>query len=142
MVGDYYDGNPYNIDKATLKQAQKDSILQWLGWSNDIKEILKDADIFVLPSYREGVPRAAIEAASMGKPIITTKAVGCKEVVEDNINGFLVPIKNIKLLTEKLDILIADKNLREKMGAASRKMAEKKFNVGQVVQEYLELYKC
>jgi N,N'-diacetylbacillosaminyl-diphospho-undecaprenol alpha-1,3-N-acetylgalactosaminyltransferase len=114
--------------------------VKYLGFRRDIKELISICDIFVLPSYREGVPRTLLEASAMGKPIVTTDAVGCREVVEDNKNGFLVPIKNYKELAKRIEILIDNQNLREKFGKYGRIKAEKEFDIKVVVRKYMEVY--
>jgi N,N'-diacetylbacillosaminyl-diphospho-undecaprenol alpha-1,3-N-acetylgalactosaminyltransferase len=114
--------------------------VKYLGFRKDIKELISICDIFVLPSYREGVPRTILEAASMDKPIVTTDAVGCREVVEDNKNGFLVPVKDYIELANKIEILINDADLREKFGKYSREKAVKEFDVKIVVKQYMKLY--
>jgi len=98
------------------------------------------SDIYVLPSYREGVPRTLLEATSMAKPIITTNTVGCREVVKNGENGFLVPIKNSKLLAKKIEALLSDVDERKIMGENGRILAIKEFDVKRVVTQYLELY--
>ena len=111
-----------------------------MGHRNDIKNQIASCDIFVLPSYREGVPRTLLEASSMGKPIVTTNSVGCKEVVDDGINGFLVPIKDSKSLAEKIKNLANNYELRENMGKASREKALNEFDIKVIVEQYLRLY--
>jgi glycosyltransferase involved in cell wall biosynthesis len=90
--------------------------------------------------YREGVPKSLIDACAVGRPIVTTNSVGCKDVVDDGVNGFLVPIKDSKALAEKLRILIEDKDLRIKMGRAAREKAEREFNIEDVVKKHLDIY--
>ena len=114
--------------------------VKYLGFRSDIKELIEKADIIVLPSYREGVPRTLIEAASMSKPIVTTNAPGCKEVVEDGVNGFLVPIKDYKSLAKKIEILRDNPSLREEFGKNSRIKAVKEFDIKAVVDKYLKVY--
>lgn len=138
LVGDIDKGNPSSASKEYLNEQK--SII-WLGHRDDIAELISICDIFTLPSYREGVPRTLLEASSMAKPIVTTDAVGCKEVVSENINGFLIPIKNPLALADKLKILIGDKSLREKFGTNSQIKAKKEFDVNIVVDKYLEIYK-
>jgi N,N'-diacetylbacillosaminyl-diphospho-undecaprenol alpha-1,3-N-acetylgalactosaminyltransferase len=98
-------------------------------------------DIFILPSYREGIPRTLLEAASMGKPIITTNTIGCKEVVEDGKNGYLVPPKDIKALEEAIERLILDSNLRKNFGNYSREKAIREYDLEKIVIRYMDLYK-
>ncbi len=114
--------------------------VKFLGLRDDIKELISKSDIVVLPSYREGVPRTLLEATSMSKAIVTTNAPGCKEVVEDGVNGFLVPIKDYKSLAEKIEVLIDNKELREKFGKNSRIKAVNEFDIKVVVDKYLKVY--
>ena len=86
------------------------------------------------------MPRTLLESSAMGKAIVTTDAVGCREVVEDNKNGFLVPIKNYKELVKKIEILIDNQNLREKFGKYGRIKAKKEFDIKVVVRKYMEVY--
>ncbi len=136
LIGDTDEGNISCASKNFLISGN----VNWLGHRDDIKEQIDKCDIFVLPSYREGVPRTLLEAASMAKPIVTTDAIGCREVVDENINGFLVPIANSKVLAQKIKLLSKDKQLRENMGKASRLKAEKEFDISVVVKQYLKVY--
>lgn len=141
VAGDFYKGNPYNIDKKAIQNAIDEGTITFLGWREDIKELLDDSYIFVLPSYREGLPRTAIEAASMSKPIITTKTVGCKEAVDDGYNGFLTPLKNHTEITKAIIKLLEDKNLYTKMSQNSRKKALKEFDIEVIVKNHIDIYK-
>jgi N,N'-diacetylbacillosaminyl-diphospho-undecaprenol alpha-1,3-N-acetylgalactosaminyltransferase len=137
LVGGLDEGNKFGIKKEILHEYD----ILWLKERTDIKELLSITDIFVLPSYYgEGVPRTLLEAASMAKPIITTNHTGCKEVVEDGKNGFLVPIKDYKTLAQKLEILIDNPDLREKFGKNSREKAKKEFDIKIIVDKYLKVY--
>ena len=136
LIGDTDDGN---ISCAT-EEFLNSGYVEWMGHRDDIKEQIAKCDIFVLPSYREGIPRTLLEASSMSKPIVTTNTVGCKEVVDDGYNGFLVPIKDAKELAKKIKILLDDAVLREKMGQNSREKAIKEFDVKIVVDQYLKVY--
>ncbi len=136
LVGDTDAGNPSCADPDFLNQPH----VLWLGHRNDILELTAMADIYVLPSYREGVPRTLLEAASMAKPIVATDVVGCKEVVEHHKNGLLVPPKNVPALTAAIQTLLDDEALCKTMGAYGRSKAINEFDVNQVVAQYLELY--
>lgn len=115
--------------------------IKWLGFQKDIRPILEQSHIMAFPSYyREGVPKSLIDACAVGRPIVTTNSIGCKDVVDDGVNGFLVPVKDSKALAEKLRILLDNKELRIKMGQASRKKAEKEFDLENVVNKHLEIY--
>ena len=115
--------------------------VKYLGFRKDIKELLSICDIFVLPSYREGIPRTLLEAASIEKPIVTTDTVGCREVVDDGLNGFLVPIKDSKALAERIEFLIDNPKVRLEFGKKGREKVLKEFDVKIVVEQYFRLYK-
>ncbi len=130
-----------DIDKGNKNAFMPDfKNVRFLGFRDDIKEIISISDIVVLPSYREGTPRTLLEAGAMAKPLVTTDAPGCREVVVDGYNGFLVPVKDCKTLAEKIKILIENENLRKKFGNNSRELIKKEFDIKIVVQKYLELY--
>jgi glycosyltransferase involved in cell wall biosynthesis len=133
--------NPKGYKAEELRQLCDGKYIQWLGHRTDVRELLMQSHIVTLPSYyREGLPKSLIEAAAIGRPIITTNSYGCKDTVDDGINGFLIPIQNSNALADKLRILINDKNLREKMGRCGRLKAEKEFSIINVVNKHLEIY--
>ncbi len=135
------DANPKAIKQKELETACDGDYIQWLGHRTDIFELLKSSHIVSLPSYyKEGIPKSLIEATAIGRPIVTTNSIGCKETVIDGYNGYLVPIKDSKSLAAKLSVLIESKELREQMGINSRKLAEKEFSINFVVDKHLELY--
>ncbi len=136
LVGDIDEGNPSSADKAYLEEGN----VLWLGHRDDVLVLTAMSDIYVLPSYREGVPRTLLEAASMAKPIVTTDTVGCREVVKDGYNGFLVPVKNITMLADKIEYLIKHSDKRKIMGKNGRILAIKEFDIHKVVEQYIKLY--
>ena len=129
-----------SIDLNLLKKWNNQGIIEWLGFVNNVDEILKNIDILCLPSYREGLPKALIEGAARGLPIVTTNTVGCKDVVKDGLNGFLVPIKNSISLAKAISILVKDDDLRFKMGCQSLKIAIDKFASSKIINQTLEIY--
>lgn len=136
------DVNPLAISEKQLNDLCDGEYLVWLGQRNDIKEILEASHIVAFPSYyKEGLPKSLIEAAAIGRPIITTNSVGCKDVVADGYNGFLIPVKNSKILAEKLEILIENRELRIEFGKNSRLVAERDFAIEKVIDKHLEIYK-
>jgi len=139
LAGNVDEGNPSSASRDYLR-AQHDIV--WLGHRSDVAELTALCDVYVLPSYREGVPRTLLEAAAMGKPIVTTDTVGCREVVEDGVNGILVPVRDSIGLAGAIERLLADDRLRVELGAQGRVKAIREFDVRQVVQQYLELYGC
>jgi len=141
LVGDFDRGNPFCIDKDKFYYFIQKNIIKFLDQRDNIKELIALCDVFVLPSYREGIPRTLIEAALMGKPIVTTNAIGCKEVVDHGRNGFLIPKKDSNALAEAIEILIKNKKLREKFGKYSRQKAIKEFDKNIVIEKTISLYK-
>ena len=140
VAGDYDRGNPFNLEKETMDNAIKEGTVTFLGWQSDVRPLYEMSDIFVLPSYREGMPRTAIEAASMSLPIVTTDTVGCREVVDDGVNGFLVPVGDHVLLAAKILTLLNDDKLYEKMAQKSREKAVAEFDIQTIVAQHLSLY--
>jgi len=136
LIGDTDVGNLSCADAAFLHSGA----VEWLGHRDDIKEQIELCDIFVLPSYREGIPRTLLEAASLAKPIVTTDAIGCKEVVDDGVNGFLVRVADSASLATAIKKLIDDRNLRDSFGKNGRIKAIKEFDVDIVVKKYLDIY--
>ena len=100
------------------KQLEQTETFRYVGKRTDVRNILAVSDIVTLPSYHEGVPRSLLEGMAMGKPIVTTDAPGCRETVEDGVNGFLVPVKNPELLARALYELVIDREKREAFGKA------------------------
>jgi len=113
--------------------------IDYKGSTDDVRPYIKNSHVYVLPSYHEGLPRSTLEAMSMGRPILTTNTVGCKETVEEGINGFKVPVKSPEALAKKMIWFIENSNQIERMGIESRKMAEDKFDVHRVNKEMLKI---
>jgi glycosyltransferase involved in cell wall biosynthesis len=132
--------NPNVVPETDLKSWDNQGFISWLGEVSDIRPIMAESDVVVLPSYREGIPRALLEAAAMAKPIITTDAVGCKEVVDDEVNGLLVPVKDAPALARAMERMIDDPEMRKRMGKAGRKKVERKFDEKIVIQKILKIY--
>lgn len=140
LAGDIDLLNPSSLNRQTLINWNKEGVIEWLGWVDNIDKVLTETDIICLPSYREGLPKALLEGASFGLPIVTTDTVGCRDVVDEGINGFLVPIKNIDKLANKISLLMADKNLRCKMGKESLRIAKTKFSESIINDQTLSIY--
>lgn len=132
VLGSFDEKNPFSLSKKVLDDYIKSGIITYPGFVNNPNEWIKNSSVFVLPSYREGVPRSTQEAMAIGRVIITTNSVGCKETVVDGVNGYLVPICDYKSLVSKMELFINDPNLIDKMGKESRKIAEQKYNVADV----------
>lgn len=137
FVGSPDEGNRSSVTETFMKEQ---TAIHYLGHQNNIRHILSQSDIFVLPSYREGLPRTSMEALSMGLPIVTTDVVGCRETVDEGINGFLVPPYNALALAEAIKKLIENPDLRSRMGQAGREKALREFDVATIVDKHLEVY--
>lgn len=135
------DDNPKAIKKEELEAKCDGKYIQWLGYRTDVLDLLKDCHIVAFPSYyKEGLPKSLIEATAIGRPIVTTDSIGCRETVVDGYNGFLIPIKNSKALADKLQVLFDNKELRIKMGRNSRMLAERDFSIENVIEKHLKIY--
>ncbi|HBG28776.1 MAG: hypothetical protein A2Y10_07060 [Planctomycetes bacterium GWF2_41_51] len=135
---------PEKVDRIsmdTVKQYGIENRTVYLGERDDISEILACCDIYTLPSWREGFPRSAIEAAAMGLPIVTTDIRGGRQVVENNKNGLLVELKNANELKKTLIKLIKNQNLRTQMGKAGLEKAQKEFDENKVCEIVVNTYK-
>lgn len=134
--------NPKALQEHELRAMCDGDYIQWLGFRSDVCDLLKRCHIVAFPSYyREGVPKSLIEASAIGRPIITCNSVGCKDVVDDGVNGYLIEPKNVQQLAARLKQLIDDKALRMEMGRKSREKAERDFAIEKVVEVHMELYK-
>ena len=133
--------NPGALGKADLEAMCDGSYIRWLGHKDDIAELLKASHIVAFPSYyREGVPKSLIEACAVGRPIVTTDSIGCRDVVEDGYNGYLVPVRDSAALADRLLELMENEALRVEMGRNGRKKAEREFSLEDVVDRHLQLY--
>jgi len=132
--------NPTAISREQMSIWTAEGFVRYLGVSDDVRKEIAEADCVVLPSfYREGIPRSLLEAAAMGRPIITTDAVGCKEVVEDGVTGFLCQRQNAESLAEAmLKIIELSPATRQEMGRRGRLKVEGEFDEKTVIGRYLE----
>jgi N,N'-diacetylbacillosaminyl-diphospho-undecaprenol alpha-1,3-N-acetylgalactosaminyltransferase len=139
VVGSIDAGNPWSLSQEAIDRFSQERVAEFVGWC-DPKPYFKQADIFVLPSYREGLPRTAIEAAAMGLAIVTTDSVGCRESVIDQKTGILVKPQDTHALKKAIEKLIDQPEKRAAMGEAGRKLAIERFDIRQIVTAYLALY--
>lgn len=133
------DTNPGALSRTEIEAWVAEGVLEWPGHVPDVRLLMAEASVFVLPSYyREGVPRSTQEAMAMARPIITTDAPGCRETVIDGKNGFMVMVKDIATLAAAMEKFILQPELIEKMGLASRRIAEERFDVKKINQTILQ----
>lgn len=132
------DENPGAISVKQITDWHESGVLSWYGHV-PVAEFLAQASVFVLPSYREGVPVSTMEAMAMGRPILTTDVPGCRETVSQGVNGFMVEPRNAMALADKMVWMIENASYLPAMGRASRKMAEEKFNAQTINAKLTEI---
>jgi glycosyltransferase involved in cell wall biosynthesis len=140
LLGRRDERNPTVVSQRELEAWEAEGAVTWLGEVLDVRPFVRRADVVVLPSYREGTPRALLEAAALGKPLITTDAVGCREVVDDGINGLLVPVQDAKALAQARMRMIEQPAMRERMGRAGRQKVEQEFDERMVLEKIVQVY--
>lgn len=140
LVGGPDENNPTSVPQEQLDAWVEEGLVEVWGHRSDMPNILTEAHIVCLPSFREGLPKVLIEASGCGRPLIATDVPGCREIVQDGENGILVPAKNAERLADAIAILLADKTLRQRMGKRAREIAEEGFAVQKVIQQTLQLY--
>ena len=141
LVGAPDEGNPNAVSEPELRAWQSEGLVTWLGPRQDIAALLAGAHIACQPStYREGLPKSALEALAAGKPLVATDIPGCREAVIDNVTGFLVPPRDPSALAAALAKLIDDPALRARMGQAARLYAEQNFADAIICQKTLLVY--
>ena len=140
LVGDPDDDNRGAISRDQLKAWQTEGVIEWWGFRPDVENILAQATISCLPSYREGLPKSLLESLAMGLPCIATDVPGCREAVIDGVNGLLVPARDSQALANAIDRLLSNHEMRQQFGQASRKMAVDEFSREIVNEQTLTLY--
>ena len=131
---------PDALPAAVLARARERGV-QLLGQRDDVDALYAAMDVFVLASHREGFPRAAMEAAAMGLPIVATDIRGCRQVVEPGTTGLLVPVRDSGAIATALRTLVDDPALRAAMGASGRARAQEHFDERRVVKVVMDTYR-
>lgn len=133
--------NPASIDEETLVAWNAEPFIEWIGFQHDMPALIAQSHIVCLPSfYREGIPKALIEAASCGRPLVSTDMPGCREIVRDGHNGLLAPPRDPARLAEALGKLIGDAELRKTMGRNGREMVLRRFSTQQIIAQTMQVY--
>jgi glycosyltransferase involved in cell wall biosynthesis len=141
LVGASDPANPGSIAESQLRAWAETGVVEWWGWRDDMADVLREAHIVCLPSYREGLPKSLIEAAASGRPIVTCDVPGCREAVIPDETGILVPARDASALARALGALIGDAPRRQAMGARARQLALEKFSMQRVAAETIDLYR-
>lgn len=140
LVGSVDAANPTSFTDADVSAWVHDDLVEWWGHRADMPEVLGAAQLVVLPSYREGLPKVLIEAAACGRAVVTTAVPGCRDAIEPGVTGVLVPVRDATALANAMETLINDPLRCQVMGGAGRAFAEKTFDVRQVVADHLQIY--
>ena len=127
------------LKQEELDQLVAENLFEYPGYVTNVKDWIIDSSVFVLPSYREGVPRSTQEAMAIGRPVITTDVPGCRETVLEGVNGFLVPKWNAEALAEKMCYIIENPEQVNIMGLESYKIAQEKFDAEKVNSKLIEI---
>ena len=132
---------PRCVPQEHLDRWQEEGVVEWLGEASDVRGAMGASDVVVLPSfYREGTPRSLLESAAMGRAIITTDSIGCREAVDDGVTGLLVPVKDAESLAAAMLRLYADPEGRQRMGEAGRAKMLREFDERLVIQKIKQVY--
>ena len=140
LAGKLDAANPASLRQEELRQFERENGVQWVGHVNDMAALYRRSHIVCLPSYREGLPKALLEACAVGRAIVATDVPGCREAVRHGENGLLVEARSSRALAAALKELLENGDLRRKMGAAGRRIAESEFDVHSVVRATLGVY--
>lgn len=140
LVGDWNISNKSAFNISTIENWKKNSSVQFLGHQDDVRSWIYKSDILVLPSYREGMPRTVLEAASCGRPAIVTDVPGCRQSIENNVTGWLCTVKSAEDLAKKMIACIEMNSVElEEYGKRARDRIEDSFSDRIVIQHYLDL---
>ncbi len=142
LVGDLDLENPSSWSQKDLDEVVASGAVEYWGHRDDMAEVLHQASLVVLPSYREGLPKVLLEAAASGRPVVTCDVPGCRDAIEPESTGLLVPARDSVRLADAIQSLVEDYPLRENMGCAARKLAEESFSIEVVAERHLAIYEA
>lgn len=140
LAGDPDPGNPAAVPEVTIRGWVEEGLVQWLGHVDEMPTLFQSVDVVVLPSYREGLPKGLIEAGACELPLVTTDVPGCREVVTDEVDGLLIPVKDSRALSKAIGRLHDDPVLRLRLGQGARRRALAEFDERIVIQRTLAVY--
>ncbi len=142
LIGDLDLANPTSVTPKEFTAWQKEGVVECLGYRKDVPRLFSQATIVTLPSYYgEGLPKCLIEAAACGRAVVTTDMPGCRDAIEPDVTGLLVPPRNSLALADAIESLIKNSSVRQSMGKAGRLLAEREFGIDRVVAAHLQIYK-
>ena len=141
LVGDVDSGNPTSVRRDYLLSYVDSGVIEWWGKRDDMQHVLAASHVVVLPSYREGLPKVLIEAAAVGRAVVTTDVPGCRDAIIDGCTGLLVAPRDAVALATAIRSLVNDPQQLHAFGVAGRELAEKAFDVRDVISTHLQLYR-
>jgi len=141
LAGSPDPGNLTSITEKDLSHWSNDGFVKTLGYQSDIPNLFANSNIVVLPSYREGLPKVLIEAAACGRAVVTTDVPGCRDAIEPELTGLLVPVRDPLSLADAIQFLIENPERRKQMGTSGRALAESEFAIEKVVDAHLAIYR-
>lgn len=143
LAGERDAGNFGSVEHGEIQRWREEAVVDFMGYRHDIRTLLALADIVVHPTYYpEGIPRILIEAASMGKPIVSTSIPGVEQILADGVNGIVVPPRDVGATAAAIETLLTGPNLRTEYGSAGRRWAEKQYDSRMVVRQHLAEYRA
>ncbi len=140
VLGDPDPSNRSSVDKAVIISMVENKVCDWINKVDNVIPYLQKSKISILPSYREGLPKSLLEAASCELPLIATDVPGCREICKDDFNGILIPKKNSRLLSDAIEKLLKNKSLITTYGQNGRRLVKEKFSLQIVSNQFLKIY--
>jgi len=140
LVGTVDTGNPSSFKDSDISAWELDGVVEWWGHRTDMPQVLAESQVVVLPSYREGLPKVLIEAAACGRAVVTTDVPGCRDAIDPGVTGVLVPVRDVVALADAIEDLVNNPLRCQVMGEAGMVLAEKAFDVRQVVDKHMQIY--
>lgn len=140
LVGDLDPDNPTSITLAELESWRSGKDVVVMGYRQDIANVFAASHLVVLPSYREGLPKVLVEAAACGRAVLTTDVPGCRDAIDPNVTGLLVPVRDVGALADAMEKLIKDPGGRQQIGKSGRELAEREFAIEKIVKQHLDIY--
>ena len=140
LVGKLDPGNPAAVTRAEVDGWVAEGAVEWWGYRTDMADVLRSATVVALPSYREGLPKALLEAGASARARVTTDVPGCRDTVEDGVTGLVVPARDAGALAAAVARLLADDGLRQRVRLAGRRDVERRYAVGLVVEAHMAAY--
>lgn len=133
--------HPTSVSQGQLDDWIAQGVVEYWGYRTDMPQVIASANLVVLPSYREGLPKALLEASACGRAVVTTNVPGCRDAIEPGVTGLVVPVRDPKSLAVAIEKLLANPEDRKAMGLAGRCLAENEFDVRIVVDKHLAIYR-